>query len=82
MSRQVFATRLHPEERALVAAAARAVGLAPSGFLRQAALREAALIVVDGAADAAARLSCGRVRPPPSGEVGELRRRREELITE
>ncbi len=46
MSRQVFATRLHPEERALVAAAARAVGLPPSGFLRQAALREAALIVV------------------------------------
>ena len=46
MSRQVFATRLHPEERALVAAAARAVGLPPSGFLREAALREAALIVV------------------------------------
>jgi uncharacterized protein (DUF1778 family) len=60
MSRQVFATRLHPEERALVAAAARAVGLLPSGFLRQAALREAALIVISSTRQPDRRSARGR----------------------
>ncbi len=35
--------------------------------------------LLNGAADAAVRLSCGRVRPPLSGEAGELLRHGEEL---